>query len=253
MRLVSYNIMNGGEGRADPLAEVIQAQRPDVVVLVEADCPAVTARIAERLEMDSIEASGPRHTLAVLSRPRIVHSVNHAALPRTRTVPRGGLLEVGLDGGLFLFAVHLGPGADDESERARLEELDTVLSAIEESAGSSSACVLAGDFNAVSPQAAIDPGRLRPLTRAQWDRNGGRLPREAVARILRAGFRDSLETTDPKFAATAGTLDTQHPGLRVDYVFVRNVFVAGAWIETDRLATYASDHYPVGAELRRQS
>ena len=34
MRLVSYNILDGGEGRADPLAEVIEAQRPDVIGLV---------------------------------------------------------------------------------------------------------------------------------------------------------------------------------------------------------------------------
>ena len=34
MRIVSYNILDGGEGRADPLAEVIEAQRPEVVALV---------------------------------------------------------------------------------------------------------------------------------------------------------------------------------------------------------------------------
>ena len=31
MRVVSYNILDGGEGRADPLAEVLIARRPDVV------------------------------------------------------------------------------------------------------------------------------------------------------------------------------------------------------------------------------
>ena len=36
MRIVRYNILDGGEGRADPLAEVIEAQRPDLVALVEA-------------------------------------------------------------------------------------------------------------------------------------------------------------------------------------------------------------------------
>ena len=37
MRIVSYNILDGGVGRADPIAEVLLAQRPDVVGLVEAD------------------------------------------------------------------------------------------------------------------------------------------------------------------------------------------------------------------------
>jgi len=34
MRVVSYNILTGGEGRADPLAEVLLAQRADVIALV---------------------------------------------------------------------------------------------------------------------------------------------------------------------------------------------------------------------------
>ena len=46
MRLVSYNILDGGEGRADPLAEVLLAQRADVVVLLEADQISVVERIA---------------------------------------------------------------------------------------------------------------------------------------------------------------------------------------------------------------
>jgi endonuclease/exonuclease/phosphatase family metal-dependent hydrolase len=49
------------------------------------------------------------------------------------------------------------------------------------------------------------------------------------------------------------TFTTQHPGQRVDYIFTHGVdrrHIADAWIERDRLATYASDHYPVGAEIR---
>ena len=45
MKLVSYNILDGGEGRADPLAEVIESQSPDIVVLIEADNPDVLERI----------------------------------------------------------------------------------------------------------------------------------------------------------------------------------------------------------------
>src|SRR5271168_1666381 len=80
MRLITYNILDGGEGRADPLAEVIKAQRPDVVVLIEADVPAVVERIASRLKMDFISAEGRRHGAAILSRWRIIESVNHSLL-----------------------------------------------------------------------------------------------------------------------------------------------------------------------------
>src|SRR5688572_28430386 len=79
MRIISYNIM-GGEGRADPLAEVILAQRADIVALVEAEKPVVLERLAHRLEMDYAEAHGPRHASAVFSRWPIRHSINHALI-----------------------------------------------------------------------------------------------------------------------------------------------------------------------------
>ena len=48
------------------------------------------------------------------------------------------------------------------------------------------------------------------------------------------------------------SFNTQHPGQRVDYIFTHGVdakAVRSAWIETDRLAKYASDHFPIGAEI----
>ena len=34
-----------------------------------------------------------------------------------------------------------------------------------------------------------------------------------------------------------------------DYIFAYAAAVRSAWIEYDRLAKYASDHYPIGAEV----
>ncbi len=49
-----------------------------------------------------------------------------------------------------------------------------------------------------------------------------------------------------------GSFDTQHPGQRVDYIFafgVGRAKVKDAWVERERLAKYASDHFPVCAEI----
>jgi len=46
VRLLSYNIREGGVGRAEQIAEVISAASPDVVALQEARHPAVVERIA---------------------------------------------------------------------------------------------------------------------------------------------------------------------------------------------------------------
>src|SRR2546423_8323853 len=81
MRIVSYNILTGGEGRADPLAEVLLAQRADVIALVEAEDPAVLERIARRLKMDYVQAMGNKSgASALLSRLPIRDSINHSAV-----------------------------------------------------------------------------------------------------------------------------------------------------------------------------
>src|SRR5512144_1998793 len=80
MRIVSYNILDGGVGRADPLAEVVLAQRPDIVALVEADDWGVVERLASRLNMDFSYASGGKKGAAVLSRWNFRQSIDHAAL-----------------------------------------------------------------------------------------------------------------------------------------------------------------------------
>lgn len=50
-RIVGYNILSGGEGRADPLAEVLIAQRADLIVIEQADDSDVLQRLASRLDM----------------------------------------------------------------------------------------------------------------------------------------------------------------------------------------------------------
>src|SRR3954452_10219280 len=80
MRIFSYNILDGGEGRADPLAEVIEAQRADVVALVEATDLAVVERIANRLRMDYVQAPGRSQASALLTRFTLRESIDHALL-----------------------------------------------------------------------------------------------------------------------------------------------------------------------------
>src|SRR5688572_358406 len=80
MRVIAYNILDGGEGRADPIAEVIEAQRADVVVLVEAEELSVVERIASRGGMDFIVGMASSRGGAILSRWPIIASINHAAM-----------------------------------------------------------------------------------------------------------------------------------------------------------------------------
>jgi endonuclease/exonuclease/phosphatase family metal-dependent hydrolase len=251
MKILSYNILDGGEGRADPLAEVILARAPDVVCLAEADEHAVLERIAKRLTMEYVVATAGRNGVALFSRWPIIQSVDHAVFRENFT---GSLLEavVAQPGGSEwpIGVVHLTARAKEEDEKKREAELAVVLKAFAGHRAAGRPHVLAGDFNANSPIQHIDPSACKAATRTAWEANGRTLPRRVVQRLLDSGYVDSLQAFAPGQAARAGSFTTQEPGQRVDYIFTFGIEAPrDAWIEQDRLARYASDHFPVGVEI----
>src|SRR5208283_1969226 len=83
MKLMTYNILEGGTGRIDPLAEVIRLAGAEVVVLQETWDGELFHRLADRLGMDRFLAENPRNergATGLLSRWEIREAVNHAAL-----------------------------------------------------------------------------------------------------------------------------------------------------------------------------
>ena len=73
-----------------------------------------------------------------------------------------------------------------------------------------------------------------------------------IARLLAERYVDTLHAVQGDLAVSAGTFSTQLPGQRVDYIFSHGFDrsrLTEARIETDRLAKYASDHFPVTAQI----
>jgi endonuclease/exonuclease/phosphatase family metal-dependent hydrolase len=253
MRLLSYNILDGGEGRADPIAEVIIASRPDIVVLIEADDQWVLDRISARLKMDCIQGAGKSHAVAILSHWPIRDSINHGLL---RNGISRSLLEatvVDPAGTEWLIgAAHLPAGAAESDEAARERDLAELLDVFAPRRAARQPHIIAGDFNANAPSQKIDPAECKERTREQWKANGGKLPRRIIQTMLNAGYSDAVADFSPEMASSTGTFSTQQPGQRVDYIFTHGIVASrlrGVWIEQDRLAKYCSDHFPVGAEV----
>ena len=253
MRIVSYNILDGGEGRADPLAEVILAQKPDLVALVEAGNLDVLERIGKRLDMDYIQAEGAgEHAVALYSRWPIVQSINHGVV---RGTPRC-LLEVLVrrpDGPEWTIGVtHLHPRASEPDEAEREQELGSLLDIFKPHRDRKQPHILCGDLNANSPIQQIDPDKVKARTREAWEANGGQIPRRVIQRLLDEGYLDSLHAVRGEEAGRMYSFTTQETGQRIDYIFtwgIDRAKLTAAWIEQDRLAKYASDHYPVGLEV----
>ena len=255
MRLVSYNILDGGEGREDGLAHVIEAQRPDVAGLVEADRRDVVERLAGRLKMDFVHAPGNSHASALLSRWPIRESVNHALLhPATleKSLLEATVVEPGGGREWTVGVVHLHAHGAESAEQRREKELETVLSVFEAQRLANVPHLICGDFNANAPYQRIDPNRCKPRTRRDWAENGGGLPRRVVQQMLDAGYRDTLREIDPEAATERGTFNTEFPGQRVDYIFAfgfDRLRLKRAWIHDVPQARDASDHFPVGVEI----
>ena len=255
MRILSYNILDGGGDRVGALGDVIEAQRPDLVALVEADDAGVVDQLSRRLKMDAIHAAGNSHASALLSRWPIRETINHAPLhpeELEKSLLEAVVVEPRSGREWTVGVVHLHAHGTESAEARREKEIDVVLRTFAPHRAAGRPHLVAGDFNANAPFQLIDPAKCKPRTQREWSENGGGLPRRVVWRMLDAGYRDSLYEVDPQAAQTLGTFNTQSPGQRVDYIFTHGIErpkLKKAWIVYDPPAKDASDHFPVGLEV----
>lgn len=246
-RLLTYNIKEGGRGRARAIARVIASCQPDLVLLQEATDRATVAEIARAAGMAD-SGTSPRQSLGFLSREPVAHAAwtqpivsRHAFI---EIVPRGV--------GLRVFGVHLSALHAAWTERRRVFELRALLASVKQHEPGFHALV--GDFNTVSPDEPLDvrrlPRRLRPLI---W-LSGGRIRWRTVQIVRDAGYVDAFRLLHPDDSGP--TLPTSAPHVRLDYVFVPQTFagrIHGCRVVHHPDAPLASDHFPVLAELDVES
>lgn len=243
VRLLSYNIRYGGQGREEDLAATITACAPDVVLLQEATRPEVVERLAQQVGMAQWGTSR-RQSLGFLARSRVDHfewhqpkGSRHAFL---EVVPAGG--------GVRLFGVHLSAVHAAWTERRRVTEVRALLRTV--AAHADGFHVLAGDFNTLAPGELLDPRRLPFRLRPFVWLSGGHIRWRTIQQVLDAGYVDAYRATRP--GETGFTFPTWNPHLRLDYVFVPGAFVArvtGCDVVQRESATRASDHLPLVADL----
>jgi endonuclease/exonuclease/phosphatase family metal-dependent hydrolase len=242
-RLLTYNIRVGGEGRAEPLARVINACAPDLVLLQEATRPKVIEQLAARTGMADWRAF-PRQSLAYMSRRPAIQSSWHQ--PRfshhafVEVLPAGPPLRI--------FGVHLSAVHAAWTERRRLYELRALLRTVAEH--QDGLHVLAGDFNTLAPGAFLDldrlPFRLRPFV---W-LSGGRIKWRTIQTVLDAGYVDAFRLKHPE--EDGFTMPSSDPHVRLDYAFVPAAYtdaVVSCDVVTHPDAPAASDHLPVVLDI----
>lgn len=252
IRIMTYNIFEGGVGRLDPIAEVIRHGDPHVVVLPETWDDEAFIKLAARLKMEYFQAhaaENPHGHVGLLTRLPLREAVNHAALDhRLRRAVLHAVVDAGgLD--LPIIGLHVKAGATAAAEAERMAELPIILEIARRFDGRPH--VLAGDFNSSHPEQIIDINAVRPRTREEVRDDVTRFPRAFISGLLAAGYCDAhaKHRAPAQFQAT---FTTQHPALRYDYILV-SPDLRPAVVSCDALqlplGKYASDHYPVMAVL----
>jgi endonuclease/exonuclease/phosphatase family metal-dependent hydrolase len=224
LRLVTWNIWNGGEGRLDAIERVLREQDADVVALQEANDRDAVEHLATSLGMQLVYgAANSEFAVAWLSRLPLARSENHRPPALEKT-----LLEVEVDG-RRLFATHLSAGRTLADEPRRIAEADAIVSAMGPHAD-----VLVGDFNAVHPHDDVGS----PPPEEQLDH----VSRRPIELILEAGFLDSFRELNPD--DRGWTYVAWRPWARLDYVFARELPRTCELVETE-----ASDHFALVAVI----
>jgi len=253
VRLLTYNIREGGVGRAEQLAEVIQAAAPDVVALQEARDPDVVERLATLAGFPFFGARRS-HSTGFLSRvPVVDYGWRH---PR-RT--RHALLEVSLgDGFPRLFVLHLRAWFSRWSEQRRARELRGLLDGIRDQLVRERHAfafhVLAGDFNALAPGEHFDPSPMPAWIRGMIWLSGREIGRHTIEMMRADGYADAWRTVHPDSSQEPGfTFPVWSPHVRLDYVFTPVAYatrVRGCEVRRIPAAVRtASDHFPLLVDL----
>lgn len=128
LRILSYNILAGGEDRIPLIANVIQKQKPDVVALLEARSRSNAEALAKQLGMSLTigEATNiNKDHVAWLSRLPIMRTKNHRLPGMAKTLIE---IEILWDGTpIALFATHLKAGQSQDREHFRVTEMQVIL------------------------------------------------------------------------------------------------------------------------------
>jgi exodeoxyribonuclease-3 len=243
LRLLSYNIRYGGNGREGPLAETIRSAAPDLVVLQEATDPGVVSRVAAATGMKHWGATRG-YSVGFMSRVEVARHEWHRPPPIRRSI-----LEIELAGSKTrVFGVHLSAIHSNWTEGRRLRELDAVLDSVAHH--QHGLHVLAGDFNTLAPGSTLDIRRLPKRLQLLALIGGQRIRWRTIQALLDAHYVDAFRTLHP--SESGFTFPTRNPQLRLDYVFVRErdrARLRSCQVLDGPGAAQASDHFPLLAEL----
>jgi endonuclease/exonuclease/phosphatase family metal-dependent hydrolase len=223
---------------------VIRAAAPDIVVFQEAIDPNVIKQLAAETDLP-FWAARSEHSIGYISRLETSHHAWH--------YPAGAkhsFLEIIIKGSeARIFGLHLSSMFSKWGEHRRVREVRALLKSIERHQNGFH--VLVGDFNTLAVGEVLDVRRMPAWIRGLVWLSGRDIQRETIQLLRESKYLDSYRSLHPN--ETGYTFPVWDPHLRLDYVFVPEVF-GDRLLECEVMtalpvATSASDHFPLLAKL----
>lgn len=248
MRVMTWNIRNGGGSRRRAILEVIDRERPDVLALQELkgfDAYALS-QVAEAVGMTGhLSPSVFGQPVAVLARPPLTLTrtrsvrvrLHHAAASAVVRTPAGPLTVV---------STHLNPW----NGYRRLREARWLAARFR---SGHRHVLLAGDLNSLDPSTSHDDrlARLPERYRPRHLMPDGSVDVRAMTAFAEAGFVDLGRDGEPTAPTSQGG-GAEFSGMRLDYLLATPRLArhaSAARVVRGGAAEHASDHYPVVADL----
>ncbi|WP_155350761.1 endonuclease/exonuclease/phosphatase family protein [Acrocarpospora pleiomorpha] len=261
MRIMTLNVLLGGEDRFGALRTIIAAERPDLLVLQECVGWEDGVRLSAVAEVIGVPAdgkhtilgranarsSGRRYNVCVVSRTPILQWRVHMPPTLAHCVVEAELAWPDADEPLLLLATHLVHSDED----SRLTEVGELLALASPERLATRPCVLVGDLNALDRDDPYPADLDRRLAAAGMHKYGHPPRFEVMDRLHAAGWMDALRArprshrwvTAQRNRGTA-TVDT-----RTDYILLSPPLaprLAGAEVID---VGSASDHHALVAEF----
>jgi exodeoxyribonuclease III len=254
MKLITYNIGDGGDGHIKKIVNTLNKETPDFVALIEAtdfdkDDMLQLKEISERIGLTHyhlVLSTKSKHHIALISKyPLIITNEMHSF----KKVGVVASLETEF-GNISIAVAHLAPN----TESTRLDELSELLPLLEKH----NLRIILGDLNSLSEK---DKYSLNELYQSiDSGNNNTEEPRyDVINKLERAGYFDAAVLDNKQGECTVPIThdgDLTYKNLRLDYIFLSEHLLtnfSSYRVIKNSLTKNASDHFPIVVELKKKN
>ncbi|MDB5178998.1 MAG: putative endonuclease/exonuclease/phosphatase-family protein [Patescibacteria group bacterium] len=257
MKLMTYNILNGGGDRLGLIAKIINESSPDFLTINEAN--GFDENHNKKLKDLSHATNMPYYHLA-LSGEYDYHVAVLSKLPLKHIDELHPMMRAGISvvldsdiGEISIIGAHLTP----YSESLRLPEINLLITNQRGHANR----ILMGDMNSLSKNDNYSHSIVQYFNEPQLKQftKNENLQFEIIEAIEASDYVDAaveLGRQSENTLPASSNKDIAHANTRLDYIFVSPSLkskLAGYSVIKNELTEQASDHYPVLVELRLRS